>query len=379
MSLLVAALASTLALANATTANDDAANTSVSAPPSYFFHELPYGSESQFSPAAVLLNGAYDILRNHSYQDSIFAVDYRAGFENLWWNLAHPLKTINTFGKKGFVAHEIAPIMGLETKYGQFVPNYTLHLLGEAMLYRKLSEWYRAYDAPVPSLLGLVTITAVQLCNEAIENGSYRGPNIDPISDVYIFNILGLALFSSDAVAAFFSGPVQLSYWPNQPVLDVRTGELFNQGENFAFKISLGSWTRVRAFAYFGDKGVFGVSVPFGEQDMVSFGVGPRLLELEPSYSNGARVMVPRGALNVDAGLFWDRKESLLASLFVGGPTNPLVYLNLYPGVLRLGGVNMGLYAIASAYEGVAAGLTVRYAPIVPGLSFRRDRSAQRF
>lgn len=346
----------------------------------FFYHGLEYGSQSQFNPATVLVNGSFDILRNISYTSSPFEVDYRTGFANLADNLIHPWRVARDgqFGR--FIAHEVVPYRGLEARYGHWVPNLTLHLLGESMVYRGLSEWYAARGAAWPRLWGMLSVVAAQLTNEAVENGSYRGVNMDPLADVFIYNILGLVLFSFDEVARFFSGPATIAYWPGQAALDLRSGVLFNHGENYAFKISLGSWTRLRLFAYFGQEGLFGLSLPLGGGHTVSCGVGPRLLELEEDIAPGPRVLVPKqGLFNVDAAIFWDRHESLMASLLVGGPEDFIVRLNIYPGVLQFGEYTVGLYVLSGAYEGLAGGLTFRYVPVMPGLLFRRDRSREVF
>ncbi len=349
-------------------------------PRDYFYKASPYGSASQFNPLTVFVNGAFDILRNQSYRSSPFDVDYGTGFSNLWRNLKDPFGVIKDGGGGRFVAHEIFPYRGLKSQYGQFVPNYVLHALGEGMLTRMLAEWYRAHNVPWHYFFGISTVFLMQWMNEVVENGSYEGANGDPISDIYLFNTLGYILFSIDGVARFFSGhPVQMNYWPHQAALDVRTGELFNHGQNFAFKFNLGEWTDYKAFAYFGVEGLLGLSAPISESDSISIGAGLRLLELEPEPSPGFRVLVPKGNLNVELAAFWDRDESLMASVFLGGPGNWLVQANLYPGVLNLQGLAFGAYAIVSEFDGVSLGLSFQLLPLVPGVLFAKDRSQEVF
>lgn len=212
-------------------------------PTGFFYKGQDYGSESQFNPLTVLLNGGFDILRNLSYQDDLRNVPYKTGLRNVGRNLANPLDAIRDGGIGRTVAHEVIPFRGLDTKYGQFVPNWTLHTLGEGMLARKVEEWYRYHNVPGARALGILTVTTMQLMNEVAENSNYVGTNSDPVMDMYFFNLLGHVLFSSDAVMAFFSGPVQLNFWAGQAVLDMRTFELYNHGENMAFKVTLGDWT----------------------------------------------------------------------------------------------------------------------------------------
>ena len=230
-------------------------------PRDLFYRDLDYGSASQLNPLTVWLNGAYDIFRDYAYQSNVLKVDYRTGVENVWSNITHPIARVRSRGVNDFIAHEVFPFRSLAQEHGQFVPNYLSHLFGEAMLYRELGEWYRHQGAPTPDLLGAATIALMQYANEVVENGSYRGNNTDPIADLCFFNPAGLILFSIDAVAEAFAGPLRLDYWPGQAVLDMREGYLFNSGENFALKVPLGGWTRVRGFFYYSMEGLFGASV----------------------------------------------------------------------------------------------------------------------
>jgi hypothetical protein len=339
------------------------------APESLFFHDQDYGSESQFNPATVLVSCGFVITGNHSYETRLSHIDFRNGASNLFDNLADPFGVIERGGLGAFVAHEVFPYRGLESKYGQSVPNYLLHVAGEGMLMRKLEDWYALRALPAPRLWALGTLLSAQLLNEAVENGSYRGGNWDPIADVYLFNTLGYLLFSIDGVARFFAGPVQLSFWPGQAVIDVTDTRLLNVNESFAFHISLGSWTRWRGFFYTGISGLFGVSIPVDARDTFSVGFGPQMLAADSLYSNGVRITVPRVPMDVAVGLFWDRERSLMASAQVGGPERKYVTLNLYPGWLRVDGVGVGGYVLLNDRDGLAAGVTVQYVPIVPGLA----------
>jgi hypothetical protein len=262
----------------------------------------------------------------------------------------------------------------------QFIPNYTLHLFGEGMVTRKLSEWYRAQGVPLPYLMAALTNFAAQLINEAAENGSYVGANWDPIADIYIFDILGHILFSFDAVAEFFSGPLRINYWPHQAAIDVVQGNLFNLGENYGFKLTLGPWTEWRAFGYLGNKGLLGLSIPLTEVDCLSIGFGVGLVELIPEYRNGVRVVVPgTDHKNYELGFYWDRGESLLASLSIGGMGNPRVQLNVYPGFVRMDGFSLGAYFVGGRFEGYGGGLTISYAPISVGTLVHKNEDMVHF
>ncbi len=104
-----------------------------------------------------------------------------AALSNVANNLLHPFEAIEkNGGTEEFIAHEVFPIKGLHAEYGQWIPNYTLHALGEGMMYRKLSSWYEAHGVPAPQLFGLLNMAAAQFINEAVENGDFTGANTDP-------------------------------------------------------------------------------------------------------------------------------------------------------------------------------------------------------
>jgi hypothetical protein len=342
----------------------------------YFYSDVDYGSESQFHPVQASLHVAFDILRSASYHDGPFEIAYETAFANVAHNLAQPFEAIEKNGGAGeFVAHEVFPYKGLSRDYGQWVPNYTLHALGEGMLYRKLSSWYEAHGVPAPRLFGLLNLALAQFVNEAVENGNFTGPNTDPVADFYIFNPIGYVLFSIDGVAEFFSTTAKLSYWPDQAVLDLTSGHLANVGSNYSFKVALPK-TNWRLFYYTGADGLFGFSIPTSKTESLSFGVGTRMFTMQGQYTEaGGRTMIP-DELVAETGLFWDRNDSLLASLILAGPAHPRVALNVYPGLLQFRGFTCGVYGAAGHYDGLSLGITFAWSPL--GLGFAtHERTSQ--
>ncbi len=344
----------------------------------YFYHGQDYGSESQFNPLTVLINGGFDITRNPSYTSSLSDIEYGTGLENLARNLSNPQWAIGEGGLGRVVAHEIIPYRGLSSRYGQWIPNIFLHSLGEGMLYRKTSEWFEANCFPSPKVFGAITLLSMQILNETVENGAYQGPNEDPVVDMFFFNILGYALFSFDVVAQAFEGPVQLNYWPGQAVFDLTRGVLFNHGENYSFQIGLGDWSDWKVFSYFGAEGLFGVSVPV-KHHMISFGFGTRLLELQVDEGRGTRILRPKGEMNWAGGIFLEQNHSLIASFTASAGVRPLASINLYPSILRIGDVKFGAYASGGEEEGYSIGLTLSGAPVVPGFLIAPNPKSVRF
>jgi len=345
----------------------------------YFYHGSKNGSESQFGPLTVLINGGFDIVRNPSYSSEVFRLNYGKGLENVARNVSNPRWAMGPGGLSHAIAHEVLPYRGFSSNYGQWLPNVFLHTLGEGMLYRKTTEWYRSRCFESPRVFGFATVFATQVLNEVIENGAYQGPNIDPMADFLLFNILGYTLFSFDSVAGFFSGPVQLNYWPGQAAFDIAQGRIFNQGENYAFQVTLGNWTDWRAFLYFGVDGLLGLSVPLGGTKILSLGMGSHLMQLEEEIFEGTRVLIPQGDLNLAGGLFYENDRSLIASFTASGGERPVAAFNLYPSFLQVGTNKFGAYARAGQDEGYSIGVTASALPLVPGVIFGGSSSAVRF
>jgi len=335
----------------------------------YFHSDFDYGSDSEFNPVQATLHLSYDILRNASYQDSPFKMAYGTGFENVGKSLIHPFDTIEKAGGAAeFIAHEVFPIKGLRSEYGQWVPNYTLHVLGEGMVYRKLWSWYASKDVPVPWLFGLLNTAAAQFINEAAENSTFRGPNTDPVADFWIFNPIGYTLFSIDPVARFFSTTVRINFWPGQATFDVVHAKLLNTGGNYSFKIPL-PYTKLKLFYYTGTDGLGGISIPTERGDSFSFAAGTHLYTMRAEYNaNGARLILPDD-LEFAVAAFWDRNESLMGSFELIGPKHPTALLNIYPGLLRVAGFRFGVYGSAGYYDGAALGLSMSWLPVGPGFA----------
>ena len=95
----------------------------------------------------------------------------------------------------------------------QWAPNYQQHLIGCGMLYTAMKEWYEDKNFPVPWLFSSVTLMTQHLLNETMETGPYEGWSVDEISDIYIFDLGGIILFSFDNVNEFFHDKLNLADW----------------------------------------------------------------------------------------------------------------------------------------------------------------------
>jgi hypothetical protein len=224
-------------------------------------------------------------------------------------------------------------------------------------------EWYAAHHVPAPWLMAVLSTATGALLNEAVENGSFRGPNVDPIADFYLFNPLGIALFSSDRVAGFFARRLGMVYWPLQLAWDPAGETLENAGYRTAFRIPVAADRRLGAFFTYGVQSLAGVSWRLRPDLTLSGGAGAAVSRLVDTLAPaGGRVVV--ADIGPAAGLFLDRKGSLLASLVVTPEKRDQVALSIYPGWLGRGGVRPGLSLVWERTGGIRMSLHVVRLPI---------------
>ncbi len=338
--------------------------------PAYFYHGREYGSEATYNPLSLVINGGFDVLQVSAHSRTLSSLSMDVGAANVWRNIANPIPQITKFGWGRFLGQEVFPTSLSITK-AQYWPNYTLHLIGGGMTSRATLEWFRYHDVPYPSLWTGVTIAAYHFVNEAVENGAFVGPNVDPIADIWIFDIGGVALFTSESVCEFFSRTLHLTEWDGQPSYNPTFGTVENQGQNFVMKYPLPFFARTSLFYYFGDNGMLGLSFERGNGRSITVSGGFVSKELrEVDSRNGTRTITAE--LGWIAGVFYDRDNSLLASLILSDKINEKVKVNIYPGVLNLAGISLGVFCSMGMGNQYIAGLTVRYVPF--GIAYRSEK-----
>jgi hypothetical protein len=328
-----------------------------------FYHGRDYGSDALYNPISVILNGSYDIIQHENRSREVFTLAYGTGTTNVLKNLGSPFAGINSYGWWEFLSREVLPL-NFTVEGGQWWPNYTLHLVGGGMTYVATREWYEAHGFSSPWAWSLGTMAAYHMLNEIVENGRYQGVNVDPIADIWFFDGAGILLFCNDDVARFFSRTLNLTDWSLQPTFALNNGTLQNNGQYFSMKWKLPWSEDLSLFHYFGLRGLFGLSRRFENGEAISVGAGVRAVSLkllDPS------TYLLTAVLKWEAGVFYDRNNSLLASLLFGGSEDNPVTVNIYPGILRIADVSPGVWASYSEEFGFAAGITTVW---VPGVGF---------
>ncbi len=325
----------------------------------FFYKGLDYGNQSLFNPVYVIVNGGFDMLQVGNRRD-LSTLKFGSSIKNVFRNLGNPFNVIDRYGLGNFISDEILPL-SLNKDNGQFWPNYTLHLIGGGMLFAATEEWYRHHKYPEPSLLSAATIMTYHLINEAVENWNNDGDSVDPIADIYIFDIGGIILFSFDGVRKFFAEELNLADWSMQPSYSIAGNELHNTGQFFSMKWKIPFLDKWHLFYYFGTNGVGGVSYKFDDGSAISVGAGAAASDLikvnEKINKNSVKLVG-------NVGVFYDRNNSLMASLSLSFKTDYWLNLNIYPGIIKFGDFSPGIWCAYNDDKQIVLGFSFNWFPM---------------
>ncbi len=322
----------------------------------YFYTNKPYGSESLFNPITLIINGGYDITQLQSVTNRIGEPQYGKLFHVVFKNLGDPFNSINHYGWWLFLRTEFFPISFTKDKM-QWIPNYQQHLIGGGMLYTAMKEWYKLHGYPMPWLLSSVTLMAHHLLNEAMESGPHEGYSVDEISNIYIFDLGGIILFSFDSINEFFSKELNLADWSLQASISLPYGRV-NAGQYFSIKWKLPFSEKYSLFYRYGMGALFGLSKKIDSTDNFSVGVGFRtkhLVDVNPAFRQRT---IETGW---HAGVFYDRKNSLLASLVFSGVKEYFCMADIYPGIIKIGNFSPGIWTVIGRNNDLTFGISTRY------------------
>jgi len=343
----------------------------------YFFDPgVMYGSESQFGPFNVLFNVGLVVPGRLHTTPELGDIDWKAGWSEVRYSLTHQNEVIdNSGGSQEALDKEVIPFAHPS---GAWLPNYALHFLGEGMLSRKLEEYFihSGYSPVAAKVAAITTITTSQLVNEVVEYELPWEQRLDPLADFY-FNLAGVIAFSFDDVAEWFSsGSRQLLYWPGQPIIDVRSGAICNQGENYLFRFGEGyKWSAIMGMPHNG----FGLGIPMDNEEfefltvmLATDVIIPQVDEDfdDPKYDRGSNFRASDVAEQylVSLNTYYDRKGALLFSSALSFYPSKQLTLNLYPNSFQWNQFGLGAYAILSEEGASSAGITLAWSPFTPGI-----------
>ena len=324
----------------------------------YYYKGFNFGNQAVYNPVYIVLNGGFDMIQVGNKRN-LKDFPFSNALKNIWKNISDPFGPINRYGWWNFISDQVLPL-SLDKKNGQFWPNYTLHLIGGGMDYAQLKEWYEYHKYPIPGWLSAFTVMSYHFVNEVMENGTHVGDDVDPIADLYLFDIGGILLFTSENVKKFFSEELNLADWSQQPSFSLRNGELHNNGQFFSVKWKFPFSDSWHAFYYFGTNGVGGLSYKFKDGTAISVGAGlaaSDLILLDEKTNKKTLGLVG------NFGVFYDKNNSLLASLSVTIKTDYMINVNIYPGVIKLFGISPGLWGAYSQDGNIIGGITFSWLP----------------
>jgi hypothetical protein len=322
----------------------------------YFYTNRPYGSEALFNPITLIVNGGYDICQLQSVPNKITEPQYGRMLSNVLHNLGDPFPRIKQYGWSRFLRTEFLPLsFTVETM--QWIPNYQQHLIGGGMLYTAMKEWYEEHNFPMPWLLSSITVMTQHMFNEVMETGPYEGYSVDEISDIYIFDLGGIVLFSFDSINEFFSKELNLSDWSLQSSISLPGGRV-NAGQYFSIKWKLPFSSDYSLFYRYGLGALYGLSKKIDSTDNFSVGLGfktKHLVDLDPTTRTRT---IETGWY---AGVFYDRNNSLMASLVMSGLKEQFCMVDIYPGIIKFGNFSPGIWSVIGRDGKFTVGFSTRF------------------
>lgn len=315
-----------------------------------------YGSHALISPTTLFLTKGYEIMQLHNHRRDIWAFPYGRASGAVWDAVVHPAAAVERGGGWGrWLREEVFPI-AQEPSEAKWFPNYTEHLIGGGMSARLMSEWYEARGAPLPSVWAGVTVMAASYMNEVVENRGETKGSAGNVADLYVFDLGGIFLLRWDPLARFLTRTLRMSDWSPIPGLTFPEGEVHNTGQYFAYKIPLPGLERTRLLWRLGLGSQMGVTHALDEEYSlgVGFGVDTERRHVDPVTLEESIEVV--GSM----GIFWDRNDSLLASLMLSQRLESMMSVNVYPGVLPGAAGDLGVWATLTRDRSLRFGLVHR-------------------
>lgn len=323
----------------------------------YFYKGLRYGVQDLYNPAYLIANGGFDVLQLQGFSRKVFEYDWRLNTKNVTDNLLDPFTAIRKVGWGKYLTTEVFPL-NWTPEGGQWIPNYFLHLLGSGMEYRMMTEWYRYHKVPVPKVFAVVTLFSMHFVNEVIENGDKVGPNTDPITDWYIFDVAGVLLFNSVKVSRFFSETLHMADWSSMPTITFPDFTLLNSGQYFIYKYEIPRNPKWAIFSRWGMGTQAGITYKIKNENALTIAAGGRSYKYRIIQEEGK---VATTSLTWLVFLAWDKNNTPLVTLALSGTDDYTVLANVYPGVIKLGKFSPGVWAVAGKNGTGAFGICARY------------------
>lgn len=318
----------------------------------YFYHDRPFGTDAVSGPLDVILNKGFAVAQFNNRNRYIF--DYAYGAEHVWKSIRHFGDNVERYGGWAkYLGDEVFPT-SLHWDAWKWAPNYFGHLLEGGMTYRRLTEWNRANDVPLPAVSAAVVTMGAAVINEMYAHPGWTHGTAATATDLLFFDPLGILVFSFDGVARFVSGPLNGEIWASQAALTL-DGELVNNGNNFVLKLPISPVPRTSIFVRGGLALTPGITYHRSDGLDVSVALGGegRIQNVDPETGEETPEIA------IGGGIFVDRDGTLLFSAMASETAHRRLVLNVYPGVLDVAGGRLGGWLIVRKDWHVRFGVSV--------------------
>jgi len=295
----------------------------------YFFRGTGVGTDATAGPFDVILNKGFATAQWEGYGRNIF--DHPYGWHRTWRALAHPNEAMANSGGWGYTLKtHVLPGSEAGWKTWAWVPNYYGHVIEGGVAFRRLKEWAQDRGIGHAGLVAGVTTWTAAFLNEAFEAPDPGPAHGGTTLDLLFFDIGGIVLFNVDPVARFFAKNLRTTIWPTQASILVNDGRLMNNGHHLVMKLPfLGITDRISFFFKGGVGFSGGIAVHRSDGLDVDVAVG---WESKQRFIDPA-TRLETAEFTTAAGVWVDRRGTLLASLLIEPHTDRRVGLNIYPGV----------------------------------------------
>ena len=99
----------------------------------------------------------------------------------------------------------------------------------------------------------------------------------------------------------------------------------------------------------------------YDEENNISIGVGQVVNRVNENRYKGLRFLTP--SLDGAIGIFYDRNNSLMTSILISGPRLPNAQINIYPGFVKLGWFEPGMYLAFGEWDKFVFGVSLAHVP----------------
>jgi hypothetical protein len=323
----------------------------------YYYSGKKYGSEAIFNPVNQVIAGGFDMIYITRQDSKLDKLRLPTGYRNVFLSLKEPREAIECcIGWNTFLKTEIL----FSLKNGQWLPNYSLHLLGGVMEYARLTDYYSFHEFKFPRLWAFATSTFEHLLNEAVETAVWQAHSYAVVSDLYFFNNIGIIAFSFKPIQRFFAEELILRSWLSQTAYSVRDNSIKNIGQYYSIKWKPPFMKNYSLFTHMGAGFLVGAGRTKNEET-ISIGAGFRTHKVyKYDTDSNLETISTRPAI----GFFVDRNNSLLGSFVYthGSDFHESLKLEIYPGFVKtpFENIKMGFWVNASydypAYVGITIG-----------------------